>query len=73
MVSMKVARAVAGLVAESCTSTVNEKVPVAVGVPEIVALGLPEVKVRPDGSDEPDATLKVYGAVPPVAVMLVLG
>ncbi len=59
-VSRKVAEAVIGVgVAESVTLSVNWKVPVAVGVPEIVALGEPEVSVRPAGNVEPVARLHV--------------
>jgi hypothetical protein len=46
-------------VVESVTLRVNWKVPVAVGVPEIVALGEPEVSVRPAGNVEPVARLHV--------------
>jgi hypothetical protein len=38
---------------------VNWKVPVAVGVPEIVALGEPEVNERPAGSTEEFPKLQV--------------
>jgi hypothetical protein len=59
-VSVKVAEAViGGGVSESETLSVNWKVPVAVGVPEIVALGEPEVSLRPAGRLEPVATLHV--------------
>jgi hypothetical protein len=58
-VMRNVAWAVAGLLAESCTSTVNRNVPVSVGVPEMVALGLPDVNERPDGRVELEARLKL--------------
>ena len=51
-VNRKLAETVAGVPAESLTSKVNWKVPVAVGVPETVALGLPLVKERPAGGVE---------------------
>lgn len=59
-VSRKLADAVwcVGVV-ESVTSRVNWKVPVAVGVPEIVALGEPEASMRPAGRLEPVARLQV--------------
>jgi hypothetical protein len=43
----------------SLTLSVKVKVPVAVGVPEMVALGEPEASVRPAGRLEPVATLHV--------------
>jgi hypothetical protein len=47
---------------------VKEYVPAVVGVPEIVALGVPvEVRLSPGGS-EPVNTLQLYGVVPFVAV-----
>lgn len=55
----KLADAVFAVLAESLTSIMNWKVPVTVGVPEIVALGLPEVSDRPAGNAEPDASVKV--------------
>jgi hypothetical protein len=58
-VTMKLAEAVAGVPAESVTFKVNWKVPVAVGVPEMVALGLAEVSVRPAGRVEDAATIQV--------------
>jgi len=58
-VSRKVAETVAGVgVAESVTFSVNWKVPVAVGVPEIVALGDPVASVKPAGRFEPVATVQ---------------
>jgi hypothetical protein len=72
-VSRKLTETVDGVgVAESVTFTVNWKVPVAVGVPEMVALGEPEFSVRPAGKAEPVARLHVYGGTPPVAVSVVL-
>ena len=53
----------------SVTCTVKLETPVFVGVPEIVPVD--EAKVRPVGSD-PEERLKVYGAVPPVTVMVPL-
>jgi hypothetical protein len=54
-------------VVESVTLTVKVDEPDAVGVPEIV----PEAdKVNPAGND-PELTLHVYGAVPPVAASVV--
>jgi hypothetical protein len=58
-VSVKVAEAVIGELSASLRFTVKVKVPVAVGVPEIVALGEPEVSVRPAGRFEPVATVHV--------------
>jgi hypothetical protein len=59
-VSRKLAETVDGIGAvESVTFTVNWKVPVTVGVPEIVALGEPEVSVRPAGRLEPVARLHI--------------
>jgi hypothetical protein len=49
--------------AESLASTVNELVPVPVGVPEITPA---DESVRPDGR-EPLYSDQVYGDVPPVA------
>jgi hypothetical protein len=72
-VSKKPTETVEGVgVAESVTFTVNWKVPVDVGVPEMVALGDAEFSVRPAGSAEPAARLHVYGRSPPVAVSCVL-
>ncbi len=52
----------------SVTCTVNPYVPLVVGVPEIVVLGVPvELIVRPGGR-LPEITLHVYGVVPFVAV-----
>ena len=59
MVIRKVTEAVAGVPAESVTFKVNWNVPVAVGVPEIVALGLAEVSNRPAGSTEEAFKLQV--------------
>jgi len=56
---VKVAEAVIGELSASLRFTVKVKVPVAVGVPEIVALGEPEVSVRPAGRFEPVATVHV--------------
>jgi hypothetical protein len=72
-VSRKLTETVDGVgVAESVTFTLNWKVPVAVGVPEMVALGDAEFSVRPAGRAEPVARLHVYGGTPPVAVSCVL-
>lgn len=56
--------AVAGVDAESFTWIVKLELPAALGVPEITPL-LP-ARLRPPGS-EPEATLHVYGGVPPEA------
>jgi hypothetical protein len=50
----------------SVTVTVNDAVPAAVGVPEITPL---ELRVNPAGS-VPELTLKIYGVVPPVALIV---
>ena len=50
-------------VAESVTFTVTEKVPEAVGVPDMTPAGLIE---RPPGK-APAATDQVYGGTPPAA------
>lgn len=71
-VTWKLAETVAGVPAESLTSKVNWKVPVAVGVPETVALGLPLVKERPAGGVEEFPRVQVYGGVPPLAVTIAL-
>jgi hypothetical protein len=52
----------------SVTITVKLKVPPAEGVPEILP---PEDKFKPAGS-EPDIMLKLYGAVPPETVIVLL-
>jgi hypothetical protein len=56
-VRRKLAVAVAPV--ESVTTRENRNVPVAVGVPEMVALGLPEVNARPAGSVEEAARVQV--------------
>ncbi len=72
-VSRKLNETVDGVgVAESVIFTVNWKVPVAVGVPEMVALGEAEFSARPAGIAEPVPRLHVYGRTPPVAVSWVL-
>ena len=48
---------------ESATCTLNENVPVAVGVPEITPAVLKE---SPPGKDEPDESDHASGAMPPV-------
>jgi len=58
-VSKKLAEEVAGVPAESVTFKVNLKVPVAVGVPETVPLGVPEVRERPAGRTDPEPRLQV--------------
>jgi hypothetical protein len=60
--------AVLGVASESVTVTVKLDVPVAVGVPEIFPLVL---RVSPSGK-VPVVTAKEYGAVPPVAAIVVL-
>lgn len=52
----------------SVTCTVKEVVPATVGVPEMAPA---EVSARPEGN-APDATVQVYGAVPPMAARLAL-
>jgi len=47
---------------ESVTRTVNEKVPVCVGVPEI----WPDGEITRPGGNEPDVIDQLYGAVPPL-------
>jgi hypothetical protein len=70
-VSRKVAEAM--LLAASVTTSVNLKVPVAVGVPEIVALGVPDTSgENPGGKDDELPTPHEYGCVPPDAVTFVL-
>jgi hypothetical protein len=71
-VTWKLAETVAGVPAESLTSKVNWNVPVTVGLPETVAVGLPEVKESPEGSVEEFPRLQVYGGVPPLAVTIAL-
>jgi hypothetical protein len=58
-VSLKVAETLIGEVSASLTFSVKVKVPVAVGVPESVALGEPEVSVSQAGRLEPVATVHV--------------
>jgi hypothetical protein len=61
-ISAKVAETLIGVLSTSLTFSVKVKVPVVpLGVPEIVALGEPEVSVRPAGKLDPVATLHVYG------------
>jgi hypothetical protein len=51
-----------GVAAESVAFTMKVDVPAAVGVPEII----PELlKLRPAGSEEPDASDQVTGGAPP--------
>ena len=52
----------------SLALTVNVKLPCALGVPESVPV---LEKVSPVGK-EPDVTVKLYGALPPLAVMVAL-
>ena len=54
-------------VVESVTSTVKLVAPAAVGVPLTVP---PEERVNPAGRALPLASIKVYGATPPVAARL---
>jgi hypothetical protein len=54
---VKVAETLIGVLSTSLTFSVKVKVPVAVGVPEMVALGEPDVSVRPPGKLDPVATL----------------
>ena len=56
------------LFAASVTCTVNDTVPVVVGVPEITPVDA--AKLKPAGSD-PALTLQLYGAVPPLACSVV--
>ena len=49
----------------SCTVTVNENVPVAVGVPDRTPLV--ESTLKPGGSVPADRNHVIYGGVPPVA------
>ena len=49
MVRLRVAEAVAGVAAESVTVAITVNVPTSSVVPEIVALGVAEVKLRPAG------------------------
>ncbi len=74
MVIEKVICAVMGLPSESATSMMMLLVvPVAVGVPVIVADGLPGLNCRFAGSAvEPASMVNVYGGTPPLAVMVAL-
>ncbi len=53
----------------SFTCTVMEKLPLAVGVPEMVPV--PEPSVKPPGN-EPAVMLQVYGVLPPEAFNVAL-
>ena len=53
---------------ESVTRTVNEKLPLCVGVPEIT----PALESVNPGASVPEATLHAYGVVPPVAAWVAL-
>jgi hypothetical protein len=65
IVMLKSLEAVAGVgVAESVTWTVNEKVPAAVGVPEMTPVEA--FRVRPPGNVLPEAIDHVNGPVPPL-------
>ena len=66
--------AVMGVASESLTSMMMLfVVPVAVGVPVIVADGLPGLNTRFAGSAlELASMVNVYGATPPLAVMVAL-
>jgi hypothetical protein len=66
---LNAAVAVWGVADESFACTENAEEPDAVGVPEIAPVEL--LSVKPAGS-EPEATLQVYGVVPPVAATAAL-
>lgn len=65
MVTLNVLLAVCGVEPESFTWTVNEKLPVWLGVPLIWPV---EAFIVRPGGKEPEVTDQVYGAVPPLAV-----
>lgn len=67
MVRLSVAETVAGVAAESVTVTMTLNVPLSLVVPEMVALGVPEVKVSPAGRP---VMVHLYGVVPPAAVTM---
>jgi len=49
IVKLSVAETVAGVAAESVTEAITLNVPLSLVVPEIVALGVAELKVKPVG------------------------
>ena len=67
MVRVSITEAVAGVDSESVTVMLTVNVPVWLVVPEIVALGVPEVEVSPVGRPE---MVQVYGVTPPAAVVV---
>ena len=66
MVRVRVAEVLTVGVSESLTVAVTVKLPTWHVLPEMVALGVPEVKVSPEGSPE---NVQEYGDAPPEAVI----